>query len=91
MLTNAGKCGETPLCTHYNIIVLLTPILVSFVHVLASMNSVTVIINVQVSQWYFDLYIDDGNVSSLVTMKIIIIIRKLRGLADDTVVRMLAM
>lgn len=91
MVTNAGKGGETPLCTHYNIIVLLTPILVSFVHVLASMNNVTVIMNVQVSQWYFDLYIDDGNVSSLVTMKIIIIIRKLRGLADDAVVRMLAM
>lgn len=91
MVTNAGKGGETPLCTHYNIIVLLTPILVSFVHVLASMNNAIVIMNVQVSQWYFDLYIDDGNVSSLVTMKITIIIRTLRGLADDTVVRMLAM
>lgn len=52
MVTNAGKGGETPLCTHYNIIVLLTPILVSFVHVLASMNNVIVIMNVQVSQWY---------------------------------------
>lgn len=91
MVTNAGKGGAAPLCTQYNIFALLTPMLASCVHVLASMNNVTIIMNAQVSQWYFDLHIDDGKVYSLVTMKIIIIIRKLRGLADDTVVRMPAM
>lgn len=50
MVTNDGKGGKASLCTHYKIIALLTPMLVSCVHVLDSMNNVAIIMNVEVSQ-----------------------------------------
>lgn len=50
MVTNDGKGGKASLCTQYKIIALLTLMLVSCVHVLASMNNVTVIMNVEVIQ-----------------------------------------
>lgn len=50
MVTNAGKGGKASLCTQYKVIALLTPMLASCVHVLASMNNVTTIMNVEVSQ-----------------------------------------